>query len=74
MQTFRLQRRKLLRNRRETYILVEIYNRFYFGEVQEDVLSQCSRQGIKAPRTEGLYVYRWSVPEKTSRLVEEQPL
>ena len=55
---------KLLGNRRKTYILDVICNRFYFGEVQEKVLGQCSRQGISAPRTESLSVYQQSVPEK----------
>ena len=59
-------------NRRKTYILDVICNRFYFGEVQEDVLGQCSEQGILAPRKESLSVYQWSAPEKkTSRVVEE---
>ena len=50
-------------------------NRFYFGEVQEEVLGQCSGQGISAPRKEGLSVYQWSVSEKkTSRVVEEMLL
>ena len=51
-------------NRRKTCILNVIYNRFYFGEVQEEVLGQCSVQGISVPRKEGLPVYQWSVPEK----------
>ena len=51
-------------NRRKAYILDVICNRFYFGEVQEEVLGQCSGQGISAPREEGLSVYQWSDPEK----------
>ena len=75
MKTFKLQTRKVLGNKRKTYILDVIYNRFYFGEVQENVLRQCSGQGVSAPRKEGLSVYQWSVPEKkTSRVVEEMPL
>ena len=39
---------KLLGNRRKTYILAVICNRFYFGEVQAGALGQCSEQGISA--------------------------
>ena len=39
--TFRLQTSKLLGKRRKTYILDVICNRYYFGEVQEEVLGQC---------------------------------
>ena len=46
------------------YILDVICNRFYFGEVHEEVLRQCNGQCISAPRTEGLFVFQWSVPEK----------
>ena len=75
IKNFRLQTSKLLRNKRKTYILDVICNRFYFGEVQEEVLDQCCGQGISALRVEGLSVYQWSVPEKkTSRLVEKMPL
>ena len=55
---------KLLGNRRNTYILDVICNRFYFGEVQEDGVGQCSGQGISVPKKEGLSVYQWSVPGK----------
>ena len=57
---------KLMGNRRKTYILDVIFNKFHFGEVQEEVLYQCCGQVIYilAPRTEGLSVYQWSVPEK----------
>ena len=41
-----------------------ICNRVYFVEVQEDVLGQCSWQGMSAPRKEDLPVYQWSVTEK----------
>ena len=59
-------------NRREAYILDVICSRFYFGEVQEEVLGQCTGQDIPAPRTEGLPVLSISAPEKkTSRVVEE---
>ena len=58
---------KLLGNRRKTYILDAIRNRFYFGEVQEEVLGQSSGQGISAPRAEGLSVYQWSVSEKNKQ-------
>ena len=51
-------------NRRKAYILDEVCNRFYFEEVQEEVLGHCSGQGISAPRTEGLSAYYWSGPEK----------
>ena len=53
-----------MENRRKTYILDIICNRLYFGEVKEEVLSQCSGQGISAPRTESLSVSQWSIPEK----------
>ena len=46
------------------YILDVICNRFYFGEIQEEVIGQWSGQGISAPRPEGLSIYRWSLPEK----------
>ena len=59
-----MQTSKLLGKRRKTYILNVICNRYYFGEVQEEVLGQCSRQGISAPSKEGLSVYQWSVSEK----------
>ena len=66
---------KLLGNRRKTYILDVICNRFYFGEVREEVLGQCIGQGILVPKKEGLSVHQWSVPEnKASRVVEEMPL
>ena len=64
IKTFRLQTSKLLGNRRKTYILDVICNRFYFGEVQEEVLGQCSEQGISAPKEEGLSAYLWSVSQK----------
>ena len=63
IKNFRLQTSKLLGNRRNTYILDVICNRFYFGEVQE-VLGQFSEQDILATRKEGLFVFQWSVPEK----------
>ena len=50
--------------KQKTCILDIISNRFYFGEVQEEVLGQYSGQGISVPRKEGLSVYHWSVPEK----------
>ena len=62
--TFRLHTCKLLGKRRKTNVLYLICNRFYFGEVQEEVLGQCSGQGISVPRVEGISVYQWSVPEK----------
>ena len=63
---FRLQMSKLLRKWRNTYILDVICNRFYFWEVQEEVLGECNRQGISAPIKEGMSVYQWSVQEKKS--------
>ena len=57
-----------------TSILDVICHRFYFGEVQEDVLGQCSGQGISACISEDLSVHQQSVPEKTSRVVEDMPL
>ena len=64
MNTFRLHTRKLSGSRRGTYIFDVIRNRLCFGEVQEEVLGQCSGYGISAPRTESLSVYHWPVPEK----------
>ena len=56
------------------YILDVICNRFYFEDVQEEVLGQFSGQGISAPRKESLSVHQRSVPEKkTSRVVEKMP-
>ena len=46
IKTFRLETNKLLENRRKTYILDVTCNKFYFGEVREKVLGQCSGQGI----------------------------
>ena len=51
-------------NRKKAYILDVIRNRFYFGEVQEEVLGRCSGQDISAPRKKGVSVYQWFVPEK----------
>ena len=60
---------KLLGNRRKEYVLIVICNRFYFVEIQEDVL------GISTLKVEGLTVYQWSVPEKKpSRVFEKMPL
>ena len=53
-----------MRNRRKAYIFDVICNRFYFGEVQEEVLDLCSGQYTSEPRAEGLSIYQWSVPEK----------
>ena len=63
----RLQASKLLGNRRKTYILDVICNRFYFEEVQEEVLGQRIEQGISAPWEECLSAYQWSVPEKKNK-------
>ena len=41
---------------RKTCILDVICNRFYFGEVQEEVLGQCSGQGILLPRKKKSYL------------------
>ena len=62
-----MQARKLLGNRRNAYILGVICNRFYFEEVQEDVLAQYNRQGITVSIKEDLPVYQWSVPEKNEQ-------
>ena len=56
IKTTRLQASKLLGNRRGTYVWDATCNRFYFGEVQEEILDQCSRQGKLAPRTENLSI------------------
>ena len=48
---------KLLGNRRKTYILDVICNRFYFGEVQEETLGQCSEQGISVAQHPEKKVY-----------------
>ena len=51
-----------------------ICNKFYFGEIQEEVIGQCTEQGISAPRTESLSFYQYPAPEKeTGRVVEEMP-
>ena len=62
--TFRLEMSKLLGRRRKTYTLDVDCRRFYFGKVYEEVLGQRSGQDISTPRTEGLSVCQWSVPEK----------
>ena len=67
IKTFRLKSSKLLGNRRKTYILDDICNRYRFWDVQEVVLGRCSRQGISVPRKESLSVCQWSVPEKKKR-------
>ena len=60
---------------KDVYILDVICNRFYFVEVQEEVIGYCSEKGILRPRTEGLSVYQWPVSEKkSSREVEEMSL
>ena len=60
-----MQTSESLGTRRAAYVLDVICNRFYFEDVQEEVLGQCAAQGISAPRTEGLSAYPWSVLEKT---------
>ena len=54
----------LFGDRRKTYILDLIRNKFYFREVQEEVLGHYSEQDISALIAEGLSVFQWSVPEK----------
>ena len=57
------------------YILNAICNRFYFEEVQEEVLGQCSVEGILAPRKKKVYLSISGLFQlKTSRVVEEIPL
>ena len=51
-------------NRRKAYFLDVICKKFYFGEVQEEVLGQRSGNDISAPRKKGLSVCPRSVPEK----------
>ena len=59
-------------NRRKMYILDVICDRFYFGEVQEEVLGQCGGQGILAIRKEGYLSINGLFQEKeTSMEVEE---
>ena len=60
---------KLSGNRRTVYVLDVICNRFYFEEVQEEVISQCTGQGISVPTTEGPFLGK-----NTSRAVKEIPL
>ena len=75
IKTFRLQTSKLLGKRRKTYILDVICNRFYFGEVQKEVLGKCSGQGISVTREEVcLSISGLFQKKKTSRVVEEMPL
>ena len=61
---FQIANEQTIRKQEKTYVLDVICNRFYFGEVQEEVLGQYSGEGISAPRKEGLSVYQWSVPNK----------
>ena len=49
------------------HILDVICNRFYFGEVQKEVLRQCSGQDTSALKKESLFVYQLSVPEKKNK-------
>ena len=60
-------------NTRRTYILNVICNRLYFGEIQEEVLGQCSGQGISEARTESLFAISGLFQKKANR-VEEMPL
>ena len=53
-----------MENRRKAYILDVNCNRFYFGQNHQDVLGQYTWHGISLPRTQGISVYQWSVPEK----------
>ena len=47
IKNFRWQASKSLGNRRKTYVLDVICNKFYFGEAQvEEVLGQCTKQVI----------------------------
>ena len=48
----------------ERRILDVICNRFYFEEIQKEILGQYIGQCILAPRTEDPFVSQWSVPEK----------
>ena len=64
-----MQTSKLSGNRRTVYVLDVICNRFYFEEVQEEVIGQCTGQGISAPTTEGPFLGK-----NTSRAVKEIPL
>ena len=59
-----MQTSKLLGNRRRTYILDVICNKFYFGDVQEEVLVHCSGQGIYLSTYNRRFIYQWSVPVK----------
>ena len=46
-----------------------ICNKFYFGEVQEEVqANSVGRVYISAPRKEGLSVYQWSLSEKNKHV------
>ena len=60
---------------KKTCIFDAIGNTFYFGEIQEKAVGQCSGHVvyISAPRIEDPTVYQWCVPEKTSSVVEEMP-
>ena len=49
---------------RTAHVLEVVCNRFYFGEIQEEVIGQCTGQAISAPRTEGLSAYPWPSLEK----------
>ena len=66
---------KLLGNRRNTYILDVICNRFYFGEVQEEVLV-CAVGRVSQHPEKKVYLSISGLfqKKKTSRVVEEMPL
>ena len=51
-----MQSSKLLGNRRKTYFGCNLYNRFYFGEVQEDVLGQCSGHKVSQHPEKKVYM------------------
>ena len=69
IETFRMEKSKLLENTRTAHVFEVVCNRFYFGEIQEEVIGQCTGQAISAPRTEGLSAYPWpSLEKKTSWL------
>ena len=75
MKTFRLQTSKLLGNRRKTYILDLMFNKFYFRVVQEKVLGQCSGKGYISQHLEQNIFLSISglFQKKASMVVDEVP-
>ena len=50
------------------YVLDVIRYRFYFREVQKEILGQCIREEISTPKMKGLSVYQLFVTEKNKQV------